>query len=802
MSGLARLLLDRGKSVTGSDQYKSPLVEDLLRRGAAICTQHHSSNISTHSKVIYSTAVSEENPEIQAARDLGCPLLHRSDLLAELMEGYQALTVAGTHGKTSTSALLSWVLLQADKDPSFAIGGLLLSGEGNARHGKGPHFVAEADESDGSFSKYNSYGAIVTNLEEEHMDHFGSFSELKKVFQKYFDRCENKEFCFWCGDDPGLQELNPQGISYGFQENCEVRLSQFQQEAWSLSYHLEFRGREIQVQVPMVGQHNALNSAAVVALCLQLGIPEKAILQGLNTFPGLARRTQKYGPVRSVLLIDDYAHHPTEIAATLSSVRKAVGERRLLAIFQPHRFSRTKNVLEQLPVVFEKADRVIVTDIYGAGEEPIAGMDGNMVLEKICTRVPRSQAQYIPRSELVSSLLDIIEPHDVLIAMGAGDITHIHQELMQELEAELPDRLKVGVLFGGSSMEHDISIVSARTILQAIDEELYDVVQFGITRSGEWLTGPDLTEFLSMHEQLTEDLTPGPSMTPEVLHQLCECDVLIPVFHGPYGEDGTIQGFLEVLGKPYVGCDYRSASVCTDKVYAKQIMLSQGIPTKPFICVQAQEWEKSPQSVCQQIAGDLNLPVVVKPVHGGSSIGVCKVQFLKDLSQAIENAMAVDTHIMVEEAIEGRELEFAVVGNEQILVPPPGEVYSQGVIYSYGAKYQQGGIPVEVIAGLPPDKIREGQELAAAAYRTAGCSGFAGVDFFLDHQGDFWFVEINPVPGFTPTSLFAKIWEKKGVDTRMLIDQLIVLALQRKRWLDRVFGRAANRRQVVDDEIN
>lgn len=431
MSGLARILLSRKVTVTGSDLASSYVTEGLKEAGAKVFLGQASNNISSDMTVVYSTDIKKSNPEYQEAIRLHCPMLHRSDLLLRLMDGYKTIAIAGTHGKTTTSALMTTVLKAAEMDPAFAVGGILQQFHSNAGHGDGEYFVAEADESDGTFLKYHPHGAIITNIDRDHMDHFGSEQALCEAFNQ-FARQVQSPVLLWCGDDARLQKLGLPGSSYGFGKNCHLRAFNVIQKGWSLRFDIEFRGvRYSQVEVSLIGQHNVLNAAAVFGLALLLGVSEEKIRIGLKSFGGVKRRCEKKGEANQVLVLDDYAHHPTEVRTTLNGIRSAIGKRRLIAVFQPHRYSRTKDCLGSFGDIFQTADKLFITDIFSAGESPIPGITTDKVVEEV---KPLSQScQYVPRNDLLDTLVGFLRPHDVLVTLGAGDVTRLGAELVQRL---------------------------------------------------------------------------------------------------------------------------------------------------------------------------------------------------------------------------------------------------------------------------------------------------------------------------------------------------------------------------------
>jgi len=782
MSGLARILAGQNCAVTGSDVNSNYVTEGLVKRGIKVYLGHQKQNVEPDTTVVYSTDIKQDNPEFLAAMEFKCPILHRSDLLASLMLNSKSLAVAGTHGKTTTSALLASVLIGAGWDPSFAIGGVLPQLETNAGYGKGEFFVAEADESDGTFLKYTPYGAIVTNIDTDHMEYFKTEANLLTSFQTFIGAVQNRDLLFLCGDDPRLSQFTSLGISYGFSDSCDLKITKYRQQGWKSLFDLSFKGNLYEgIELNLVGKHNIANATAVFGLCLALGVSEGAIRKGLTNFGGVMRRAEKKAEVQGVLFLDDYAHHPTEIATTLKGIRQAVEERKLIVVFQPHRFTRTRDCLGTFKRVFLEADEVIITDIYAAGEKPIEGISHENILEEVRHgwQVP---SRYIKRTEIATVLAASLKPHSVVVSMGAGDITKLSSEITQILHKHPLEKLRIGLVCGGRSGEHEVSIRSCRFVASSLDRNYYDVSLFGITKNGEWRLGPDLLKHTVIPP--SSDREDG-EIRPEVMREIAACDVMFPVLHGPFGEDGTIQGFFEVLNKPYVGCDYRAAALAMDKALTKQLAETQGILTSPYQVATQVEWRTHPEKVLDKITQTLIFPLFVKPVHLGSSLGIRKVKFSEELASALDYAFSFDTKIIIENGVEGREIEFAVFGNEFVHVFPPGEICSGGQVYDYEFKYGANSAETVTQAELPREAIERGMELAKQAYLAIGCQGLARVDFFYDRQGRFLLNEINPIPGCTQISLYPKICAANGFGGSELMHRLIVLSLHKKRQYQR-----------------
>ena len=426
MSGLARISLSHGITVSGSDAKDSSVVKALQALGATIATAHAASNVDGADLVVYSTAISSSNAELMRAQELKLSTLTRAAALSILMSESKSIAVAGTHGKTTTSSMMAVALQACGADPSFAIGGTITASGSNAHRGTGEIFVAEADESDGSFIEYHPYAAIVTNVEHDHVDFFATPEDVAQAFKDFAATINKDGFLTYCADDQGAKALASTVktcalISYGVDESCDLRLDSIELEAMGSRARAIWRGKVvgfIELQVP--GHHNLLNAAAVLATGLNLGFPAPELLTGLAVFRGTGRRFELKGTVHGIRVIDDYGHHPTEIDVTLKAARRFAGDGRLIVIFQPHRYSRTKAFSAQFAKALDMADRAIVLEVYAASEKPIAGVTSRLITDAM------SHGEYIPNFiEVTDSVIDSAEPQDVIITLGAGDVSSL-----------------------------------------------------------------------------------------------------------------------------------------------------------------------------------------------------------------------------------------------------------------------------------------------------------------------------------------------------------------------------------------
>ncbi|MEY4061461.1 MAG: hypothetical protein RL602_92, partial [Actinomycetota bacterium] len=385
MSGLARIALSHGITVSGSDAKDSSVVTALSALGATVSTTHSAENVDGSDLVVYSNAISQSNPERVRAHELKLPILTRAAALAMLMSESKSVAVAGTHGKTTTSSMLAVALQACAADPSFAIGGTITASGSNAHRGTGEIFVAEADESDGSFIEYHPFGAIVTNIEHDHVDFFETPEAVAQAFRDFAATIKPGGFLTYCADDAGAVALSKsvesiELISYGINESADLHIDQIELLTMGSQARAIWKGRSvghIELQVP--GHHNLLNAAGVLATGLKLGFPVAELLTGLATFRGTGRRFELKGTVHGVRVIDDYGHHPTEIHVTLEAARRYAADGRLIVIFQPHRYSRTKAFAPQFAKELGTADRAILLEVYAASEKPIDGVTSKMI---------------------------------------------------------------------------------------------------------------------------------------------------------------------------------------------------------------------------------------------------------------------------------------------------------------------------------------------------------------------------------------------------------------------------------------
>jgi len=442
MGGIAEVLLNEGYKVSGSDLGPNAVVERLTSLGATVYFGHDAANIAGASVVVVSSAIKTDNPEIKAALEQRIPVVRRAQMLAELMRYRHGIAIAGTHGKTTTTSLVSSIFAEAGLDPTFVIGGLLNSAGTNARLGTGHYLIAEADESDASFLHLQPMAAIITNIEPDHMETYqGDFDKMKTT---YLEFCHNLPFygaVVVCIDDPVLRELMPQigrtVITYGFSDDADYRISEFSQAGTRTMFNVtDPSGQSRYIELNLAGRHNALNATAAFAMAQDEGVPEAAILAALNKFEGIGRRFQQYGEFDTgrgkVLLVDDYGHHPSEVAATVAAARNAWPTRRLVMAYQPHRFTRTRDLYEDFAKVLSTVDSLLLLEVYSAGEAPIVGADSRSLCRSIRARGQLDPIYVATPQDLPAALADVLQDGDVLLTQGAGNIGALAKQLARQ----------------------------------------------------------------------------------------------------------------------------------------------------------------------------------------------------------------------------------------------------------------------------------------------------------------------------------------------------------------------------------
>ena len=433
MSGIAEVMHNLGYSVQGSDLSEGPSVERLRARGITVMIGHEAENVENAAVIVTSTAVRRTNPEVAFALENRIPVVRRAEMLAELMRLKSTVAIAGTHGKTTTTSMIAALLDAGGVDPTVINGGIIEQYGSNARLGDSDWMVVEADESDGSFLRLDGTIAVVTNIDPEHLDHYGDFDGVKRAFVEFIHNVPFYGAAILCIDHPEVQAVIGQVrdrkvVTYGFSPQADICGVNVRPSGGGNSFDVVVRQRGVEdrsiegVQLPMPGRHNVQNALAAIAVAVEMGCDDDTIRNGFSSFGGVRRRFTKVGEVGGVAIIDDYAHHPVEIQAVLSAARESA-EGRVIAVAQPHRFTRLRDLMDEFQSCFNDADQVFVTPVYTAGEDPIEGVDAAALVEGLKSRGHRSAATVADQDELAHILAGTIEPGDLVVCLGAGDIT-------------------------------------------------------------------------------------------------------------------------------------------------------------------------------------------------------------------------------------------------------------------------------------------------------------------------------------------------------------------------------------------
>jgi UDP-N-acetylmuramate--alanine ligase len=439
MSGIAEVLLNLGYQVSGSDLRESEITRRLAGLGGEIAYGHRAENLTEVDVVVTSTAVRADNPEVVEARERLVPVIPRAEMLAELMRMKYGVAIAGTHGKTTTTSMVSTILSHGGIDPTIVIGGKLNTLGTNAKLGQGKFLVAEADESDGSFLRLSPTIAVVTNIDEDHLDHYtGGLPQIKDAFVEFINKVPFYGLAVLCLDNGNVADVIPRVqkrfVTYGLSTQADFRASDVRLSGFDTAFVAHYQGERLgEIAFRMPGAHNVLNALATVAVAMELGLPFAAIQEGFGLFGGVGRRFQVKAEVAGIMVVDDYGHHPTEIRATLAAAKGGFPDRRLVVVFQPHRYTRTRDLFDEFVKAFYDADLLVLTDIYAAGEDPIAGITGEALFREVKRHGQKEVAFVADREALPGHLLSEVRPGDIVLTLGAGNVWQAGEQLAQLL---------------------------------------------------------------------------------------------------------------------------------------------------------------------------------------------------------------------------------------------------------------------------------------------------------------------------------------------------------------------------------
>ncbi len=715
MSALARMLKNRGLNVRGSDAAPSANTASLETLGVPVRLGHSEEDVRRGDQVVLSDAIElAESPEVRAAMRLDCPLFRRSQLLGWLMRGKKVIAVTGTHGKTTVTGMIGAALRAAGANPTIVVGAEVPEFGGLVVEGVGEYAVVEACEAYDSFHDLVPHMVVLTNLEPDHLDFHGTFDNLKASVGRFVESLPPDGKLVFNAGDRAASEL-------------AKRIAASSAAPFGSSGQVPSKSG-----IALPGLHNRQNAEAA-RVAVELLVPGSAeAASAIATFQGAQRRLQV---VREGLIeiVDDYAHHPTEIRAAIGALREKYPGRRLVVVFQPHLFSRTAQLTDEFADALALADRVVLTDIYPAREEPIPGVSSARIADKI-----GKKCEYVPSRHLLPRrVARMAKEGDVVVGMGAGNIDEFVPALIAELDRSGPTR--VAVVYGGDSTEREVSLHSGRSVCDALRIKGYDAYLADV--SDMLLSKGDLSQFVGARRP----------------------DVAFLAVHGTNAEDGAIQGLFELLHIPYTGAGIHSSALAMDKQLTKDVLAARGFT------VPAGELVFEPNS---KIA--IPPPLVVKPNAQGSTVGVSFVDRLEDLREAIERALAYGSGALVEERILGTEISIPVLGGRAL---PAVEIVPATGVYDFASKYLPGATDEICPARLPESVLEEAARLAVQAHHALRCSGATRIDFMVRGE-EIFFLELNTIPGFTGTSLLPKSAETAGISFAELCDWIVRDALE------------------------
>ncbi|MBR5914604.1 MAG: UDP-N-acetylmuramate--L-alanine ligase [Selenomonadaceae bacterium] len=762
MSVLAKILIESGYTISGSDRADSSTLQMLKNLGAKVFVGHSAENISSDiDAIVCSSAIPADNPEVVRAAELNIPKLHRSDINAMLLNVKNGIAVAGAHGKTTTTSMIGFILYNAGIDPTIIIGGESVDLDTGAILGKGDYLVSEADESDGSFVTLKPSIAVVTNIEDDHLDHYGTVEKIREAFKTFLSNIKPNGTAVLCYDNEVVRgigaELDKEVISYAIDYPAEFSATNIRADVNGVNFDVIRRinvGGEIgkkflgKVQLAIHGRHNVLNALATIAVAMKIGVTFEKIVDGLRKFHGAKRRFETKARIKDIWIVDDYGHHPTEIAATLKAAHEAKPDR-IICIFQPHRYTRTKLLLNEFGSAFVDADFLILTDIYSAGEKPIEGISGESIVNAVIEKT-NQQVLYVPEREKISEyLIELVRPGDLIITMGAGDIYKTAEDMIVTLNRRFKSHIVV--VMGGPSTEAEVSRRTGKAIADALKTKNYNVE--------------------------TMELNPK-TFADDI--QKKNCSIVFNAVHGLCGEDGMIQGTLDMLNIPYTGSNVLAAALTMDKVATKRVLISEGVTTPKFEVYEKHTLHASIfklQEISAQIKKNFSLPVVIKAPSQGSSIGVYIVERAEDIPQAVENAFKFGNEILVEEFIDGRELTVSILQNgNEIQALPIIEITTVTGRYDYDTKYTKGASKHICPAELSEELTKKIQAVAVKAFKVCKCAGVGRVDVILSKDNVPYVIEINSVPGMTETSLVPDAARAAGIEFPDLCEKILLAA--------------------------
>ena len=745
MSALARMLSARGFKVSGTDSTPSPETERLINEGIRVHIGHTGEHLGPSDALVVSDAIDlSASPEVGTAQRLSIPIVRRSQALGFLLKAYKVIAVTGTHGKTTTTAMLGAGLAAAGLDPLVVVGASVPEFGGPVREGQGTYAVVEACEAYDSFHDIDPFIVVLTNLELDHVDFHGTYGALRASVVRFVDSVPTDGWLVYCSEDRGASEVaelsSVAAIPYGASDEWQRLLAN---KIGGLGLSLGPFPSTSTLKVP--GRHNLLNAAGAMTAAALVQANLEDVEEALRNFGGAERRLQVLYE-ESVVVIDAYAHHPSEIRADLTAIREKYflpdsPNRRLWVVFQPHLYSRTAPLIGEFAGALSLADEVVLTDIYPAREAPMPGVSSARIAEEVTVSV-----RYIPsRYLLAREVVERIGENDVVVGMGAGNISEFAPALVRDLQhkAALAQgwvTAKVAVLYAGDSAEREVSIHSGLQVKAALEAAGYSAHLVDATE--RLLSGKGLADFAG-------EARP---------------DVAFLAVHGTNGEDGAIQGLLELLHIPYTGSGIQASALCMNKAITKKILESEGIRTPRGVLLSSPD---DPVS--------LPLPLIIKPNAQGSTVGLSFVEKPDDLCPALCKAFRYGGEVLVEEWIRGIEISIPVLDDQALI---PVEIAPKSGKYDFASKYLPGATEEIIPARIPKELLEEAKRIALKAHRALGCSGATRTDAMV-RDDQIFVLEVNTLPGMTATSLLPASAAASGIPFPELCARLVRDALKR-----------------------
>lgn len=722
MSGVARLLAHQGYLVRGTDAQDSHVVEGLRATGIPIRIGHGPvENLHPGAALVVSDAIDlEASPEVKSAREANAVLVRRSQALAWALRDYRLIAVTGSHGKTTTTALTGKALEAAGLDPTVVVGAEVRDYNGSVRIGKSDWAVVEACEAYDTLRDLHPHYVLLTNLEHEHVDFHPTFADLIETVVQMCDRLPSDGRLFFAAGDAGNLAVAEATKAKSVPVDVSVDLP-------SLS---------------LAGDHNCANASLARAVALHIGADAAKVDAGLAACTGAERRQEIRHHDAEFTLVDDYAHHPTEIAATLKALRNTYPGRRQVVVFQPHLYSRTEPLINDFAQALSACDELFITDIYPARERPLPGVSSVRIAEQ--ARVP---THYVPSRHLLPrEVARAVQTGDVIVAMGAGNIAEFPSAFLAEMRRRKGQRKKIAVFGGGDSAEREVSRLSAISVAEALARLGYETQIIDPTE--KLLGGSGLIELIGADRP----------------------DLAFLCLHGTHAEGGAAQGLLELLHIPYTGSDVVASAIAMDKERTKTVLRAAGIDVPQGVRLRRGEGAAE----LRKLDGER---FVVKPNRQGSTVGLTFVENRADLPHALDHAFAYDDEALVEEWVEGVEISVPVLGDE---VLPVVEIVPASGRYDFASKYMPGATEEICPARLDEATTRRAQELALRAHNALGCAGLTRTDMLV--SGDrIVALEVNTIPGMTPTSLVPRAALALGWSFDELVRRVTEEALSRAR---------------------